>query len=55
MFILQLFTDRYYQLDAIKAACLQSTVTKSPVYYYFFDYHIDMNVPFKANLSGNKS
>ncbi|KAF2895283.1 hypothetical protein ILUMI_10894 [Ignelater luminosus] len=49
--LIKLFTDRYYQLDVIKAAFLQSTVTKSPVYYYFFDYHIDMPVAFKANLS----
>lgn len=52
-FLFQLFTDRLFLVDGIKAANLQAKVSKSPNYYYFFDYQLDMPVIFKANLTGS--
>ncbi|KAF2886053.1 hypothetical protein ILUMI_20120, partial [Ignelater luminosus] len=49
--LLRLFTDRFFIVDALKAVCLHSAVAQSPVYYYYFDYLIDMPIVYKANLS----
>ncbi|KAF2897292.1 hypothetical protein ILUMI_08884, partial [Ignelater luminosus] len=49
--LIKLFTDRLFLVDGIKAASLQAKVAKSPNYYYFFDYHLDLPVSFKANLT----
>jgi len=49
--LIQLFTDRLYLIDAIKAVTLQATVSRFPIYYYFFEYHTDIPVDYKLNLT----
>lgn len=36
--LLQIFTDRFFGVPGEVAAKMQAKVSKSPVYYYFFNY-----------------
>lgn len=39
--LVQMIGDRHFVVDAEKAAKLQAAVTKSPVYFYYFNYHAE--------------
>ncbi|KAF5289708.1 hypothetical protein FQR65_LT11762 [Abscondita terminalis] len=51
--LIDLFTDRLFLIDGETAIRLQAKVTKSPVYYYFYEYNTQSKTLFSKTIKGS--